>query len=80
MKFTFPGPVGLNQKAGHCGGQVSGEPGGGEGGKGEGAQLLDGSGELRLQSRERQEKQHLDRQRAGVTHPDGRMYFGVDIL
>lgn len=32
MKFTFPGPVGLNQKAGHCAGQVSGECGGREGG------------------------------------------------
>lgn len=32
MKFTFPGPVGLNQKAGHCAGQVSGERGGREGG------------------------------------------------
>lgn len=57
MKFTFPGPVGLNQKAGHCAGQVSGERGGKGGwGKGRGAQLLDGSGELRLESRERREK------------------------
>lgn len=24
MKFICPGPVGLNQKAGHCAGQVSG--------------------------------------------------------
>ena len=32
MKFTFPGPVGLNQKAGHCAGQVSGGLRGGEGG------------------------------------------------